>query len=225
MLKIGHRGAMGYEPENTLLSFKKAIDLGVDMVELDVYKCKAGELVVIHDDKVDRTTNGSGHVMEKTLEELKKLDAGKGEKIPMLEEVFDLINRKVVIDIELKGEDTGEAVAVLIEKYVDEKKWSYDDFLVSSFHHIELRKFHELEPKVKIGALITGIPLKYGKFAEKIGAYSVHPSIEFIDQEFVDDCHRRNMKVFVYTVNDSDGILRMEKLGVDGIISDFPDKI
>src|SRR6056297_2287931 len=103
VLKIGHRGAMGYEPENTLRSFKKAIELNVDMVELDVYVCSSGELVVIHDDKVDKTTNGKGYVSEKSFDELRKLDAGMGEKIPTLQEVLDLIDKRAKVNIELKG--------------------------------------------------------------------------------------------------------------------------
>ena len=101
--KIGHRGAMGYAPENTLKSFKKALELNVDAIELDVYICKSGELVVIHDDKVNRTTNGKGYVAEKTFKELRALDAGEKEKIPELKEVFDLVNKKV--NINPKSED------------------------------------------------------------------------------------------------------------------------
>jgi glycerophosphoryl diester phosphodiesterase len=115
---IGHRGASGYEPENTLRSFQKAIDLGVEMIELDVYTCKSGELVVMHDDKVNRTTNGNGYVFNMTLTELKTLDAGKGEKVPTLVEVFDLINKKIAINVELKGEGTAESTAELIQKYI-----------------------------------------------------------------------------------------------------------
>ena len=116
MIRIGHRGAMGYEPENTLRSFKKALALKVDMIEFDVYVCKTGEVVVIHDDKVDRTTNGKGYVVQKTLQELTSLDAGKGEKIPLLEEALDCINKKVQVNIELKGEGTAEPVYKIIQK-------------------------------------------------------------------------------------------------------------
>ena len=94
MIIIGHRGAMGYEPENTLRSFQKALDLGVDMIEFDVHLCKSGELVVFHDEKVNRTTNGQGYIAQKSLEKLKELDAGQGEKIPTLEEVLDLVKGK-----------------------------------------------------------------------------------------------------------------------------------
>ena len=157
MLKIGHRGAMGHEPENTLCSFQKALELGVDMIELDVYVLKTGELVVIHDDKVDRTTNGHGYVIDKSFKEIRSLDAGQGEKIPTLNEVFGLVDKKVPINVELKGEGTAIPVAKLIEQYINDKGWTEEHFLVSSFDHPELKKFKELKPNIRIGALITGI--------------------------------------------------------------------
>ncbi len=120
MLKIGHRGAMGYAPENTLGSFAKALELGVDGIELDVHVCKSGEVVVIHDERVDRTTNGKGQVKEMTLKELKELDAGKGERIPTLEEVLDFVDRRAFIDIELKAEGIGNSVADIVRKYIQE---------------------------------------------------------------------------------------------------------
>jgi len=224
-MKIGHRGAMGYEPENTLLSFKKALELGVDAIELDVYVCKTGELVVIHDDKVDRTTNGKGYVMEKTFDELRSFDAGKGEKIPTLSEVLDVVNRKVQVNIELKGVGTAKPVSDLVEDYIGNKGWKHDDFMVSSFNHYELKEFGGLNPNVKFGALIVGIPIGFAEFAEKMNASSVNLCVEFINQEFVDDAHKRGMKVYVWTVNDEDEIKRMKSLGVDGIFSNFPDRL
>lgn len=225
MLKIGHRGAMGYEPENTLRSFQKALDLGVDMVELDVYVLKAGELVVIHDDKVNRTTNGKGYVIDKSYEEIRFLDAGKGEKIPTLEEVFELVSKKVPINIELKGKNTAESVADLIKEYIEKRGWTVEHFLVSSFDHYELKRFKELMPKIRVGALITGIPIGYSDYAKSLDAYSVNLNLEFIDQKFVDDAHNKGFKVFVYTVNDEDDINRMRALGVDGLFSNYPDRI
>lgn len=225
MLKIGHRGAMGYAPENTLLSFEKAIDLGVDMVELDVYRCKSGELVVIHDRKVDRTTDGHGFVEEMTLKELKLLNAGQGENIPTLEEVLDRIKARVSINIELKGSGTAEPVYELLEKYIKSKDWTHNDFLISSFNHYELKRFNSLKPKIKIGALIEAIPIGYAEFAQKVNAYSVNVSLEFINKEFIDDAHARKMKVFVWVVNDVKDIRRMKDLGVDGIFSNYPDRL
>jgi len=225
MLKIGHRGAMGYEPENTLASFSKALALGVDMIELDVYVLKTGELVVIHDDKVDRTSDGHGYVEDLSFEDIRKLDVGNGETIPTLEEVINLVDRRVPINIELKGEGTAEPVAKLITEYIDRKNYLADDFLISSFDHYELRRFKELMSDVRVGALIGAIPIGYSKFAEAVSAYSVHLSLDFIRKKYVDDAHKRGFKVFVYTVNDKDDINKMKKLGVDGLFSNYPDRI
>lgn len=233
VLKIGHRGAMGYEPENTLRSFKKAIELNVDMIEFDVHVCKTGELVVIHDDKLDRTTNGKGDVFDNSFQELRKLNAGKGEKIPLLQEVLEVLNlvdknlnvKKVKLNIELKGKGTATPVFEVIETYVREKGWSYNHFLISSFNHYKLKKFNKLNPKVKISVLTEKISNEVVKFAEKINAYSINISIEFINKKFVQDAHKRGLKVFVWTVNNADDIERMKQLNIDGIFSDFPDRI
>lgn len=225
ILKIGHRGAAGYEPENTLISFEKALDLSVDVIEFDVYVCKTGELVVIHDDKVNRTTNGKGYVMEKSLKELRELDAGKGQKIPTLKEILDLVDKKVIVNIELKGPGTAESVAKVIEEYIEQENWSVESFVVSSFNHPELKKFKEINPKIKTGALLVGIPENYAEFAEKLGADYVNLSIEFINKEFIDDAHRRGLKVLMFTANDVDDINKMKDLGVDGIFSNFPDRL
>ncbi len=225
MLKIAHRGASGYEPENTLLSFRKALDLGVDVIEFDVRVCKTGELVVIHDDKVDRTSNGKGYVSNKTLKELKSLNASKGEKIPTAEEVLDLIDKKVKVNIELKGDNSAKPVFELIEKYVKKKKWSYADFFVSSFKQKLLKEFNKLNPKVKIGILIEKIPRVFAEITGKIKVYSINLSLKFVNKKFVEDAHKRNLKVFVFNVNEFDDIKKMKKLGVDGIFSNYPDRI
>ena len=225
ILKIGHRGAVGYEPENTLLSFKKAIELNVDMIELDVHVCKTGEVVVIHDDKVDRTTNGKGFVLKKTFHELTALDAGKGQKISILQEVLDIVNRKAKINIELKGKGTARPVFGIIEKYVKEKRWSYDDFLISSFNRHELQKFYQLNPKVRLGILISRTAVSFERTAKKIHAYSVNAKMELVNKNFIDDARKKGLKVFVWTVNDFKDIERMKLLEVDGICSDFPDRL
>ena len=225
MLRIGHRGACGYEPENTLRSFHTALQLRVDMVELDVHVCRSGEIVVIHDSKVDRTTGGTGYVADKTLDELRTLDAGKGEKIPTLQEVLALVNRKVKVNIELKGAGTAKPVFQLLEKHVREFGWSYGDFLISSFNHDELKEFRRLSREFSIGVLTLDIPTGFVEFAEEIGAYSVNVWVESISRELVDDARRRGIRVFVWTVDDRDDIERMRSLGVDGIFSNYPDRL
>lgn len=223
MLRIGHRGAMGYEPENTLRSFKKAIDLGVDMIELDVHVCKSGELVVIHDYRVDKTTNGSGFIKNKNLSEIKKLDAGKGENIPTLHEVLDLVDRKCQVNIELKGHNTAGPVAKTIDMYID-KGWFYDDFLISSFNYFELRKFKKIKEKVRIGFLSL---TRWGAifFAKSLKAWSINIYNDVTNKKFVDAAHKKGLVVLGYTVNEKDDIKKMKDMGVDGLFSNYPDRI
>jgi len=222
---IAHRGASEIEPENTLASFKKALEFPfIKMIELDVYAIPSGELMVIHDNKVDRTTNGKGYIMESSFEYLRSLDAGsaggkgasKHEKIPTLNEVLDLINRKVKVNIELKGENTAEPVRKIVEEYFA-KGWKPDDFLVSSFNHEELRKFKRLMPGIPVGVIFVGIPLGYAAYAQGIKAYSINLAVEFTNKEIVNDAHRRGIKVFCWTLKEADEIERMCQLGVDGM--------
>jgi glycerophosphoryl diester phosphodiesterase len=222
-LCIGHRGAKGHEPENTLRSVRKALALGVPWIEVDVYALE-NELVVIHDARLERTTNGKGYVEAQSLAYLRSLDAGKGEQIPLLREVVNCINQQAGLNIELKGENTAIPVAKLIQHYLS-KDWSANLFLVSSFNHRELALFKQLMPTIKIGALLCGLPLKHAAFAEQIGAYAVNMSIEFIDRLFVEDAHQRGLKVYVYTVNHPEDIQHMYQLGVDGVFSDYPERV
>jgi glycerophosphoryl diester phosphodiesterase len=223
LLCIGHRGAMGHEPENTLLSIEKAISLGASWVEIDVYFVD-GHLIVIHDDRLERTTNGTGYLNEKTFEYLRSLDAGKGQKIPTLKEVFDFINGRAGLNIELKGPQTAEPVTDLIKKQLD-RGWRYENILVSSFNHRELLNVKRFDPKVRMGLIIAEFPVDNAVLAERLGCYSVHPSIEFINEVFVHDVHKRGLKVFVFTVNIPEDIKRMASLGVDGIFTNYPERV
>jgi len=225
MLKISHRGAGDYEPENTLKSFSKALELKVDMIELDVQLCKTGELVVMHDIRVDRTTNSKGYVGMLSFDELRKLDAGKGEKIPLLTEVLDLVDRKAKLNIELKGPGTAEAVCKIINEYVKDKGWEYDDFIVSCFDHYALGKVKQIIPELRISALLAGCPIGFCEFAEKIKAWAVQLHIRTITPEYVEDAHKRGLKVIAWDADHPDDINLMKQMKVDGIISNYPDKI
>ena len=233
ILKIGHRGARGLVAENTLASFKKAIDSGADIIEFDVQCCKSGEPVVIHDKRVDRTTNGLGLISEKTLKELQELDAGNGKIIPTFKQALDCINRRAKVDIELKGPGVVKPVAQIMRDYILEKDWKATDFLVSSFNHYWLQEFCDefpndppkQLPKISIGALHSGIPIGRAQFAENLDAHVAVMNHEFLDQAFVDDAHSRGIAVFAYTVNDPIDIERMKEIGVDGICSDYPDQL
>ncbi|OGZ17997.1 MAG: hypothetical protein A2V72_00690 [Candidatus Nealsonbacteria bacterium RBG_13_37_56] len=223
-LKIGHRGAKGLEPENTLRSFSKAIDLGVDMIEFDVRLTKDKKVVVIHDDKLDRTTNGKGLVKEKSLKEIKKLYAGKRERIPTLEETLDSVAKRVKVNIELKGEKTAESVSKIIDKYLKNKKWPLGYFFVSSFNYQELEDFKKFQPKVKLGIIAENKETDFLKAAKQLRAFSINLPMELINKKLVKNLHGKGFKIFAWTVNKKSDIIEMKLLEIDGIISDYPNK-
>lgn len=214
---FAHRGECVDAPENTLLAIEKALaHNAAPWIEVDVWRVE-NELIVIHDKALERATNGTGEVGEQTLQYLKSLNAGKGQSIPWLREVFELVNARAGINVELKGYDTAQLIVQLIEEYVSKHNWSYDQFLVSSFNHHELKEVKSIQPKIKIGALIKGLPLHYAKFAEELGAYSVHTHVDYTTKEMVDDAHKRKLKVFVYVIESQKDLKRMRELDVDGI--------
>lgn len=219
---FAHRGASGHAPENTLMAVQQALALGAHWVEVDVY-LSHGELVVIHDRRLERTTSGTGDVTRRELSYIRSLDAGRGEKIPLLREVMAAVAGRAGINVELKGAGTAPAVVALIQEFVVRKKIGYDRVLVSSFDHYQLLEVKKRDPRIPVGALMAGIPLGYARFAERIDAVSVHLHREYVNREFVADAHRRGLHVFVYTVNLAEEIQRLRQLGVDGVFTDFPE--
>ena len=224
MFCFAHRGASGHEPENTLSAIDKAIVLSADWIEVDVYAVE-DELIVIHDDRLERTTDGCGYVMDKTLSYLQSLDAGKGQHIPTLREVFDIVDRRTGINVELKGSNTARLAVSLIREYVRERKWEFDNFLVSSFNRRQLMTVRKLDSYVKIGLLINRPRRHYKQFAAKYAAYSVHPHFSLVNAQFVRRAHGRGLKVFTYTVNRIEDIEKLSMLGVDGVFTDFPELV
>jgi glycerophosphoryl diester phosphodiesterase len=222
MIIIAHRGASGYAPENTLAAFKMALKMDPDMLEFDVHALPSGEVVLIHDHRLNRTTNGNGYVLKHSFDELRSLDAGTGEIIPTVEEALDLIDRQVPVNIELKGPRSAEGVAQIVKQYL-RKGWYPSDFLISSFNHHELVEFKRLVPDIDLAALNDAIPLHYASFAEELQAVAICPSDEFVSQPYVEDAHSRNLKVFAWTVNAPEEVERMCSIGVDGIFTDVPD--
>jgi len=223
LLCIGHRGAMGHAPENTLSSVHKALELGAPCIEVDVYSVD-GHLMVFHDDRLERTTNGEGYLREQSLEYLRSLDAGDGQCIPTLEEVCEALYSRACINIELKGPDTAGPVAEFISELL-RRGWNKDAILISSFDHRRLAETKRLNGDIKTGALICGLPIDDSRFAEDLGSFSVHPSLEFVDQRFVDDAHKRGLRVYVYTVNHPEDIRRVHRLGVDGVFTNYPERV
>lgn len=225
MLKIGHRGARGYTAENTLSSFQKAIDLKVDGIELDVHLSADGELMVIHDETVDRTTNGKGLVNSFTQTELQNFSIEDKEKTPTLSAVFDLVDRRCFINIELKSFETAAKVVTLIEKYIREKHWKYTDFIVSSFNWDALEEVNFVNPEIPIAVLTETDVDKALAFAKIIQAKAINPDFQLLNMENTKKLQENGFEIFPWTVNEPEDIKQIKSFNINGIISDFPDRI
>lgn len=221
---IGHRGAAAHAPENTISSIKKALELHVPMIEFDVHQCASGELVVIHDFSVDRTTNGTGLVADMTYSQLRELTIEGNEHIPTLPEVLDTINKKAIAVIELKGQNLAKAVADVINEYIKNKDWSYNNFLIVSFDHAQLQEIKKLLPQVPIGPTCYGLPANPIKYMQALDAnvLSLHP--DFVTQKLIDEAHKNDIAIFIWYDPKTDLWAAKEaiKLGVDGIFEDAP---
>ena len=218
MLHIAHRGASAHEPENTLRAIRAALTLGADAIEIDVHLVE-GHLVVIHDLDVNRTTNGHGPLRSFSFERLRQLDAGKGERIPTLQEVTELVAGAVPLIVELKGAGTGAPVARYVQEQVGAGRRRYQDFMVSSFDQYELQAAMETEPHLPRAVLFQGVPLGLAAFADALRPVSLHLSHEFIRPELLTDAHRRGYSVYVYTVDNVDEMKWLEQHGVDGVFT------
>ena len=222
-LIIAHRGSSIDEPENTIRAFKKAISIGADIIEFDVRKTLDGKIVVIHDPLVDRTTNGTGFVHEMTLKELKKLDAGKGEKIPELYEVLELFeNNSVELVIEIKIPNVVEEVIKQVKSYDLEDRTTIDSFIYS-----EIYKVKEINDRIKTSMDIECVPLGTDivSMAQKLKAdviqYYYH-SLLFVPN-LTEMLQKAGLKVWAWTVNDERIALKLAEQGVDGILTDNPE--
>ena len=218
---IGHRGVKGYEPENTMRSFKRAIAMGCEWIEFDV-RVVEGIAVVIHDDTVERTSNGMGELRSIGLKAARALDFGKGEQLPLLSEVMDELRGECGLQIEIKGSDGEDVIAQAIKAQM-QAGFSSDDILVSAFDHRLLARFKKHLPTVNLGALVYGVPFDLANTATALGCYSVHLNREYVTPELMQDIKARGLKCFVYTVNNRVEAEHLFAQGVDGVFSDVPD--
>lgn len=218
---IAHRGASAHAPENTIAAFDLALEQGADGIELDVMLCRGGDIVVIHDDTVDRTTDGTGRVRDLTLDELQRLDAGGGERIPTLTEVLDRFGGRFLINIELKNYSSvfdrlPLAVAELVQAYK-----LADEVLISSFNPFNLPRFGNRVPGSNLG-LIT-LPGKAHRWVWRFFRFNaLHPHFSDVDEVLVASLHARNRKINVWTPDEPAEIIRLADLGVDGVITNYP---
>lgn len=235
---IAHRGFSGVAPENTLAAFQKAIDAGADMFELDVLLSRDGHVVVIHDDTVDRTTDGEGPVAAKSLAELKALDAGSwfdpafaGERIPTLEEALELAQGRILVNVEIKT----EAVTDHVEGGIADETLALvrrlgmmDQIVISSFDPRALAHARQLEPGVKTASLYNH-DLQEGMSPEavmnEVDSTGFNLSRRQVDTDLIEACHRLERPVAVYTVNEINEMKRVVDLGVDAIFTNYPDRL
>lgn len=226
-----HRGASGYAPENTLESFALAMEMGADGFELDVHLSKDGQLIVMHDEKVDRTTNGTGLIVEKTLEEIKALDASNhmddyaGAKVPTLGEVYDLIkDTNHVVNVEIK---TDAVLYKDIEKKciaLEKEKGMGGRILYSSFNHYTLMNLRALDPTAKIGLLYSSGLYEPWKYAQRLKANAIHPAWQnLLLPGIINGCLENGVMINPWTVN-SESIMRLCIESGIGVITNYPDK-
>jgi glycerophosphoryl diester phosphodiesterase len=226
---IAHRGGRKWAPENTLSAFKQSIETGCDGIEIDVQRCKTGQLLVIHDETLERTTNGAGYVFQKSYDEIRALDAGKwfspqyrDERVPTLKEVLDLVNGRLIVDVEIRNVPVAcpgiedDVIALLAQyKYPDK-------IVISSFDHDILHRIHESAPRYKLALLTVCIPYDLGNYAAQVGAKAWNLNMAELREDLVKRAHKARLEVAVWTVNDAKDWQRAADIGVDSIITDDP---
>lgn len=228
---IGHRGASGHAPENTMAAFKKAVAVGATFIETDLQLSRDARFVAIHDDTVNRTTNGQGKVHDMTLGVLRQLDAGAwfgsefaGERVPTLEEILDFSKKNdVVFYLELKPTGSWGGEHALIGALRESSEVARA--VVISFDHAILASLRKIEPTLMTGVLYDGQISDPLKVAVDIGARQIAVRGDLVTPHLIDEAHQRDLQVVCWTVNHPAHIRLLMAAGVDGIMSDYPDRI
>jgi glycerophosphoryl diester phosphodiesterase len=199
--------------------------MGMDGMELDVHACATGELVVIHDFTVDRTTNGKGEVSKLSLAQLKELKVEEQYSIPTLEEVIGALGTRCLINIEMKGRHTAKPLSELLSRLVDGGDYNYSQFIISSFQKEELQIMSELNANVDLGVLTQASVTEAWEWAEAFSAKALHPHFSLLTESNVKKAHEAGFKIYTWTVNEPADIERVKSYGVDGIITDYPERL
>tara|TARA_B100000427_G_scaffold136303_1_gene113333 strand:- start:50 stop:739 length:690 start_codon:yes stop_codon:yes gene_type:complete len=227
VLRIGHRGSKGYVAENTVESINHAILLGVDGIEIDIFKCLSGELVLSHENNLKGLTGKSGQLEKLTLADLKEFLVVGKYKIPTLEDVLMKVEKPLFLNIELKGLDTAKATSKIIADFSKTTSWNLENFIVSSFCWSELEQFRSIDQNTAVGVLVSkSMSINEAiEFGKKNNAQAIHPNFKLLNDKTVKKIKNNGFKIYTWTVNNKDDINYMKKLKVDGIISDYPDRI
>ncbi len=228
---IAHRGFSGITPENTLISFQKAIECGADYFELDIHKTKDDSIVVIHDESIDRTSSNDmkGEIAEMTYSELNAVRVGfskefgdkyKNEKIPTLREALELAKGKIKVCIEIKVYDVEKEVLNIVNDL-----GVNDEVIIFSFYYPVLTKIRELDKNIPILFLVNNADIMILDSARAIGSNAIGSGNgTAVTREFLDIAHNNGMEVWIWTVNDEDEMQKFIDIGIDGLITNFPDK-
>jgi len=221
ILRIGHRGAAGHAPENTLAAIWKARSFRADLIEVDVRETCDGHLVLLHDETVDRTTNKRGHVAEMSLDQVQRLDAGNGQCIPTLEEALKVATGRIGMILELKVEGIGNEILAIVNRVGFSGLLIYASFLVDELHLVR-----QVDPLAKI-MVLHHRRIPQDPIADVVAVNASHVGLHFatVTVALLQTYHNLGQQVFAYTVNEPRDIRHMRDMGVDGILSDFPDRI
>ncbi len=220
---FAHRGASGHEPENTLRSFSKALALGAPWIEFDV-RAVEDEAIVFHDRTLTRCAKRFGFIDRQSLAAVRSYDVGKGERIPLLSEVLALIRGKAKAQVELKGFGSASAAARVIKEALVQG-WQARDFLVSAFDQIELSIFKGEHPEIPIGLLVYGYPINLDEMIRTFEPISLHLHIDAVTTQRIADARAKGLAVYVYTANETHDIETLRDMGVDGLFTNFPDRV
>lgn len=220
---IAHRGFSDKYPENTMLAFRKAVEVGSDGIELDVHLTKDGQLAVIHDEKIDRTTNGTGLVRDMTMDEIRKFDAGSGEVVPTLEEYLDFaMQHPIITNIELKnGIIWYDGMEEKVIQAIRDRKLE-DKIIFSSFNHYSILKCKKLAPEIECGFLTGCWIAEAGAYTKKYGVEYLHPEFYNLTPEVCEEVKKNGIRVNTWTVNSSSDIKNAIAIGVNSIITNDP---
>ena len=229
---IAHRGFSGRAPENTLVAIRRAIETGADMVEIDVTMTADGHVILLHDETLDRTTDGLGVPTEMTLDEIQRLDAGSwfspefaGERIPTLTEALEMVKDRILINVEIKSEAVVHGVVPQVAALINEHGM-IDQVVVSSFSPEALRLMKVTDPAVVTASLFNK-ELHAGRdpleILQEVGARGYNISAKRVTEAVIERCHRHDIPVSVYTVNEPEEMRRLMERGVDAVFTDSPD--
>lgn len=222
MLIIAHRGASADAPENTLKAFSLAFQQHADGIEFDTYQ-HDDAIVVFHDKTLERTTNGSGQLLQTPLTQLKQLDAGDGEVIPTLEEVMACLPSGALCNIEVKHLHNADTWVRYVKRVIKDTQVNPNTILISSFNHHWLNDISRLWPEINIGALTATYALDATYCARQLNAKSIHIALDVVTAEFVDTARQSGLDVYVYTVDAQEDMQQLQQWGVTGIFTNVPD--